>query len=279
MWFDGGGFFGFGNIRRSMELGETLKLRGHEVGFTPLSERASALCPAERTPETKADLIILDVPYPGDALVKRARDLGARVAALDFDGTEPPDVVISLQSVRRVPAHCRSLCGVEYAIIRGEIRRMGNGNESGDGVLVVVGGGDHGDLTRRIVERLPGVPACVVQGPTGTPLSFEGNNPRVVVNPPDLPELMAGCAWAVTTGGTTMLEMLFLGKAVHVVPRTGAEQSFAEYFSARGALLGLGLEGLVKPGREQVLSCQQAGPLLIDGRGCERIADEMENLL
>lgn len=279
LWFDGGGRFGYGNIRRCVELGEFLKRRGHEVRFVPLSENASALCPAVGGPVVGGDLMVLDVPYEGDALVRRARASGAKVVALDFDGTEPPDLVISLQSVRRVPAQCRSLCGVEYAIIREEIRALGSGHESVGEGLVIVGGGDQDGLTRRITERLPDVSLCVVQGPAGPALHLERENLRVVADPPDLPGLMAGCAWAVTTGGTTMLEMLFLGKAIHVVPRTGAEQVFARHFAERGALLGLGLEGLVKPGQEQIRACQPLGPRLVDGRGCERIAAEIEILL
>jgi spore coat polysaccharide biosynthesis predicted glycosyltransferase SpsG len=90
---------------------------------------------------------------------------------------------------------------------------------------------------------------------------------------------MASCAWAVTTGGTTMLEMLCLGKAIHVVPRTEAELAFAQRFAAQGALLGLGLETLQTPAQDLIQTCQQRGPQLVDGKGCERIAFEIESLL
>ena len=279
IWFDGGGAFGFGNICRSRELGDVLALRGHAVFFSPRSGLAGKLCVATADHGVTPDLVVLDIPYNGDAALKEARSYGAKVIALDYEGSLPPDLVISLQAVRPCPESTRALFGVEYAIIRREIRFVSPREGQSDEILVVVGGGDTGDLTRRIVERLPDVPLCVVQGPTGAPLSFEGKNPRLVVNPPDLPELMSRCAWAVTTGGTTMIEMLFLGKAIHVVPRTGAEQVFARHFAAQGALLGLGLEALVEPGQEQIRACQRLGPQLVDGRGCERIAAEIEKLL
>jgi len=279
MWFDGGGEFGYGNIRRSIELGRVLADRGHQVDLVPLSPRASGLCPPTPAGGGVPEIIVLDVPYCGDEAVSRARETGARVAALDFDGVEPPDLVVSLQPVRRVPEQSRFLCGVEYAIIRGEIRALGTGHETGDGILVIVGGGDQDGLAARIIERLPDLPVCVVQGPAGVPLRFDRADVRVVVNPPDLPELMARCAWSVSTGGTTMLELLCLGKAVHVAPRTEAETIFARRFDAAGALLGIGLDRLRPPSPEAIAACEQRGPQLVDGRGCERIAAEVETLL
>ena len=310
LWFDGGGPYGFGNVRRSTELGEALARRGHAVSFVPLSERAASLCPKHHSNVSQADVIVLDVPYEGDAVVQQARAWQAKVVALDFDGTEAPDVVISLQAVRRVPAQSKILCGVEYAIIREEIHSLGTQHETTGEVLVIVGGGDQDGLTQRIVDRLYqsrresaqcsvlsaqysnpsplftehlalSTPhkVCVVQGPAGAPLNLERDGLRIVTNPPDLPQLMARCAWAVTTGGTTMLEMLCLGKAIHVVPRTEPEQIFAQRFADQAALLGLGLEPLRTPTMDQIAACQQRGPQLVDGKGCERIAIEIESLL
>lgn len=279
LWFDGGGPYGFGNVRRSTELGEALARRGHAVSFVPLSERAASLCPKHHSNVSQADVIVLDVPYEGDAVVQQARAWQAKVVALDFDGTEAPDVVISLQAVRRVPAQSKILCGVEYAIIREEIHSLGTQHETTGEVLVIVGGGDQDGLTQRIVDRLPNIPTCVVQGPAGAPLNLERDGLRIVTNPPDLPQLMTRCAWAVTTGGTTMLEMLCLGKAIHVVPRTEPEQIFAQRFADQAALLGLGLEPLRTPTMDQIAACQQRGPQLVDGKGCERIAIEIESLL
>jgi hypothetical protein len=76
-----------------------------------------------------------------------------------------------------------------------------------------------------------------------------------------------------------MLEMLSLGKAVHVVPRTRAEQVFARRFMDSQALLGLGLETLAAPASDQIRRCELRGPQLIDGKGCQRIATEIEALV
>ena len=73
--------------------------------------------------------------------------------------------------------------------------------------------------------------------------------------------------------------MLYLGNAIHVVPRTEAEQSFARHFATRGALLGVGLETLRIPVEGLKTACQIRGPELVDGRGCERIAAALESML
>jgi spore coat polysaccharide biosynthesis predicted glycosyltransferase SpsG len=279
VWFDGGGRYGFGNVRRSASLAQALMKRGHEVALVALSPEAAALCPLPLSELCRVDAVLLDVPYAGDAHVSRAHELGMKVLALDYDGTVAPEISISLQSIRRVPAATRALSGVEYAIIREELRALGTVHETSDAVLVVVGGGDFDGLTQRIVERLLDVPLCIVQGPAGAPFTLQRDGLRVVTNPPDLPQIMAQCAWAVTTGGTTMLEMLSLGKAIHVIPRTEAEQVFAQRFADQGALLGMGLDTLRPPDEIKRQQCQQRGPQLVDGRGCERIAAVLESLI
>jgi spore coat polysaccharide biosynthesis predicted glycosyltransferase SpsG len=225
------------------------------------------------------DVVLLDVPYCGGEEVIRARALGAKVIALDYEGDEAPDVVVSLQDGRRMPIQTRRHVGVEFAIIRSELRAAkGAVSKSGD-VLVLVGGGNSEGLSNEIASRLHEVSLCVVQGPNAETLQPERKNIRVLQNPSRLPELMSGCRWAVTSGGTTMLEMLYFGKAIHVVPRTAAETKFAQGFLRKGALLGMGLEKLREPAEDQIFSCERRGPELIDGCGAQRIAQIVEGFL
>lgn len=280
--FDGGGSYGIGNVRRSCELGRFLQTRGHAVSFAPLSDAARALMPGNMSGGNGLQtpgVTILDIPYDGSAEVARARAAGHKVLALDFEGDVPPDVIVALQATRRVPEGSRYRCGVEYAIIAEKIRACPKVPSSNE-VLVIVGGGDLSGLSEAIIDRLKpsGLKLCVVQGPAGQSLEFAAPHVRVVVDPPNLVELMAACSWAVTTGGTTMLEMLCLGKAVHVVPRTEQERLFAGKISGQSALLGLGLESLLLPQDDDIARCEALGPQLVDGRGCERIAKEIESL-
>ncbi|HEY1084370.1 MAG TPA: hypothetical protein VGE29_19035 [Prosthecobacter sp.] len=280
MWFDGGGPFGFGNVKRSQELGAFLASVGHEVGFHPLSERAEALMTIPVSRKSVPEVIVLDVPYAGDEVLQEARRSGAKVLALDYEGRLAPDLVVSLQSVRQLPEGCRAVSGVEYSIIREEIRSLGTQHTKSDDVLIIVGGGDVDGLSVRIAQALAtGCPRLtVVQGPAGGELKGLPAHAKVVINPPDLPQRMAGCAWAVTTGGTTMLEMLCLGKAVHVVPRTVPEEQFARRFEQKGSLLSMGLENLSVPNDTRITVCEKRGPEIVDGQGCQRIASLIKTL-
>lgn len=283
IWFDGGGKFGFGNIRRSFEMAHLLLARGHQLVVVPLSDESRRLCP--RTDlhvdavKTAVDIVLLDVPYDGDAQVRHAREFSSKIVALDYQGNLSPDVVIALQRTPPMPVGARFHIGIEYAIIRSELRAVKAECNDGNDVLIVVGGGDTEGLAAEIALRLRGLSLCVVQGPNGGLSPCGSDNVRVLESPSNLPALIAQCKWAVTTGGTTMLEMLHLGKATFVIPRTEAEERFARYFLERDALLGLGLAELREPRYEERRRCQVRGPQLIDGQGAERIAAIVEALL
>ena len=279
IWFDGGGHFGCGNICRSEELAKELKRRGHEVSNVALSKEARQICSNPVSDRGHADVVLLDVPYPGDQEVRRAHDLGAAVLALDYEGTVAPEAIVSLHDIRERPSAAKFYVGVEFAIIRSEIRAIKTAETTGEEVLVVLGGGASQELFSKIVRKLPATSLCLVQGPNAKPLGIVRKNLRVLQNPPELPQLMGGCRWAVTSGGTTMLEMLYLGKATHVVPRTEEEKKFAHSFANKESLLGIGLQKLSEPRGEVKKSCERKGPALIDGHGAERIADIVEELL
>jgi hypothetical protein len=262
-----------------MEMIRELSSRGHDVSSFPLSAEASSLCSIKAGAPERAEVVLLDVPYRGDEAVCLAHKKGAKVVALDYEGSVAPEVAISLQVRPGMPSSTRSYTGIDYAIIRREIRKAKAAKCRGSEVLVVIGGGDFEGLSDKIASRLSATPLCVIQGPAGGVIRSERENVRILRSPPDLPHLMPRCSWAVTSGGTAMLEMLFLGKATHVVPRTDAEMVFARGFLEQGALLGVGLEGLNEPSPASINRCEELGPLLVDGCGAERIAQTVELLL
>ena len=68
------------------------------------------------------DLVLLDLPYNGDQWVNDTRCKGKPVVALDYEGTVSPDLIISIFDRGEVPACARHLVGLDYAIIRPDIR-------------------------------------------------------------------------------------------------------------------------------------------------------------
>ena len=282
LWFDGGGRYGFGNVRRSLELGARLSKLGHDVSFCPLSGDAARLAKTAEPPKSnRADVVVLDVPYAGDHWLQRAQAAGARVLALDYEGEGAPELVVSLQAVRGLPPSARHFVGIEYAVVRSEFRRVKKaGNVSGP-VLVLLGGGASAEYSARIAQRVASLKKAVVlvQGPLANKVGDLPENVQVAVMPLNLAELMASCAWAVTTGGTSLLEFLYLGRPVYALPRTAEEAVFANTIAARGALLGVGEEALQMPGPESCKKCMAVGPALVDGAGCERIGNLITTLI
>jgi spore coat polysaccharide biosynthesis predicted glycosyltransferase SpsG len=278
---DGGGRFGFGNLRRSATLANAFKDRGFQVRVDALSDDGRRLLPPSPQDAQAADLWMLDIPYDADALVMAARREKCPVAALDFQGENPPDLVISIFRRETGPATGRQLFGLEYAIIRPEIARLAPA-PAGEGVIVVIGGGDQEGLGERVAIALDrqGSAVTLVDGP----LAAIGPNPlppqiQRISAPSDLAARMASCLWGVTGGGGTMLEMMCLGKPVYVVPRTSHERSLAQLIFDRGGVLGTGFESLASPTGGEFGRVSATARKLIDGRGAERIIDAVNTLL
>jgi hypothetical protein len=95
----------------------------------------------------------------------------------------------------------------------------------------------------------------------------------------DLPARMAGSAWGVTSGGGAMMEMFCLGKAVHALPRTDAENALVRLAMERQAVLGIGLESLRVPSKTKLEEVSVAARRLVDGQGAERIVRASQSLL
>jgi spore coat polysaccharide biosynthesis predicted glycosyltransferase SpsG len=143
------------------------------------------------------------------------------------------------------------------------------------------GGADILNLGERIAVHL----ACscssvvLVQGPLAVATSTLPKNVTVRKNPENLHEIMANCNWAVSNGGATMLELLYLGKAVHCIPQTTDEERLARHVDSHSALLGIGLESLRIPENHKLIRVGEAASALVDGRGITRILDKIDQML
>ena len=277
---DGGGSYGFGNLRRSATLATEFQGQGWRVQVEVLSALGRALLPACPQDVGNPDVVLLDLPYNGGQMVGEGRQRGCPVAALDYTGTSPPDLVISVFDRGTSPREARNVAGLEYAIIRQELRDLAPAPE-GHGVLVAIGGGDQQGLGEAAAERLydEGCDVTLIEGPLAVSSRELPSAIKRLVMPPDLAARMASCSWAVTSGGGTMLECLCLGKAVHALPRTQPERALAEQILARDGLLGMGLESLSVPADRERRRTAMIGPRLVDGRGAERIVKIVGSLL
>lgn len=277
---DGGGSYGFGNLRRSATLTEYLRGAGHQVFVQALSDEAQRLMPISRGDDVPGDVWLLDLPYAADGWVANARVRKKPVAALDYIGSACPDLMISIFDHGHAPASAKHLVGLDYAIIRRDVYELAPAS-TGESVVVIMGGGDQNGLGAQAARRVAdaGQAVTLVEGPLA---AMTDELPPMIKrrrDPSDIAELMAGSEWGVTSGGGTMMEMMCLAKAVHAVPRTPLEVSFALNVLSQGAILGVGLDGLKVPSEEARQKTSQRARQLVDGRGTSRIAAEIQKLI
>ena len=276
---DGGPGLGFGHLSRTATLAEALHAEGLGVQWEPLSALAAEHCAKRDFDMGDIALVLIDLPYAEDGPVIEAQSLNLPTLGLDYLGQAGPDVLIRMNApLTPIPAG-RTAFGLEYAIIRQDIRKLET--EPGDYVLVQIGGSDHGDLGPKAAHKLTdqGERAILVRGPIARDYDFSGVPYEVRHTPDNLPQLMAGCRFAVTNGGTTMVELMSLSKGVHAIAQTDEEARFITPLYEDGILLGMGLESLRSYKDNQIRNVGRNAGSCVDGRGAERIAKVARELI
>lgn len=72
------------------------------------------------------------------------------------------------------------------------------------------------------------------------------------------------------------MELMFLGKPVHVLPQTNAEARLSRLFLRDKAILGIGFEELnIRPSSVTLEKVGRNARTLIDGQGARRIIKEV----
>ena len=144
----------------------------------------------------------------------------------------------------------------------------------------MLGGSDVRGLTTSLAAALVelGAEVTVVLGPYA-PEPGELGNAQVFRDPSNLPELMAAARWAVSSGGVSMTELMYLGKAVHVAAQSEAELNLANLVLQQGGLLGVGVENLRVYTESELETVAGQASKIVDGLGAERIAKRIEQLL
>lgn len=275
---DGNKNIGYGHVRRTLTLAETLRQYGMEVRVTALSEESVSLVPQHLRDGIDAPVVVFDVPHNIECHIDGAQAAGRCVVALDWFGAIEPDVAIVVYPHQPVRARLKSYIGLEYQMIPEEITTQLRCTE-GEGVVVILGGGDllgQGHVAASRLSAL-GLRVTLVQGPFTKRVKNTGDY-EVLFDPPELPSLLASSAWMVTNGGGCMFEAMFLGKPTVAIAQTSAELVLAKHCQGRGALLGVGLNELRQYSDSEMKLASQKAARLIDGRGVHRVAEIVRSL-
>ena len=305
-WRGSGGRVQFVTNATAPALLSRLEQEGGAVHFLE-SSRASIPDASETAIVARrigADWLVLDGYDFDSEYVESIQGAGIKVLAVDDLGRgelAAADLILNQNvyaSAELYPNHLNLLLGLKFALLRREFTSMSL-NPRGcvdfsSRVLVTLGGSDFHNITRAVLDLLSAYDECkleitVLVGPENPHLGsllFRGSSKHeisVLVNPPNIPEIMAGADVVVSAAGSSCWELAFLGVPMVLVVTAENQRLVARGLEEKGVALVLGdytdfpksdslrkLTSLFanKPNR---LSMSERGKGLVDGRGALRV--------
>ena len=98
------------------------------------------------------------------------------------------------------------------------------------------------------------------------------------VEPKNISNHMINCDYAFTNGGSTMLELMCIGTAVHVCPQTKNEEKFSDYMLDQGAIISNNPTHFEIPSIKHINETRRKAMAIIDTEGTRRIIKELQRL-
>lgn len=267
----------------------------------------------------RRSLLVVDSPLPsfyaGD-FQEGIRSRGVRLMMIAFqsEGHFAADAVhnqnlLALEEDYSAEPHTRLLLGPRYVILDERFSKL-RGSRSypsakdADRLFLFFGGADASNLTMRVLRSLVSLEqpfrrvitvVGALHGRMDEISAFVQENPALPVdlhvNTPEMPKLMTEADIAVTSGGLTIWELACLGVPNVVISTSERERIHTPLMEKRGCCLYLGHEdkvaeqsiraavsGLMANGNKRH-EMARTGLELVDGRGTERVIDEMLKLL
>jgi len=292
---------------------ERLRMRVQATGaqFVPLQETHPAASDLQNTLSTargfNADWLVVDGYHFDSTYQEGVRAAGFRLMAIDDTchlNRYHADIVLNQNiSSAELSYNCepdtKLLLGTRYALLRPEFRSRHPGrrvfDDSGNRVLVTLGGSDPGNVTLTVVEAFrkmtgPDLQLRFVIGP-GNPhagtLSSEilslKCSAELLVDPPDMSELMAWADLAVSAAGSTCWELAFMGTPAVVLVTAQNQVRLARELSNLGVVVNMGWADRVTASAlaatiTEVLASGSLrtqmsvlGQGLVDGEGVDRV--------
>ena len=251
--------------------------------------------------------LVLDGYHFDPAYQQAVRTVGHHLLAIDDMAHLPAyhaDILLNQNlGAERLKYNCDSdttlLLGSRYALLRQEFLAWRGWQREipkvARKVLVTMGGGDPDNVTQKVIEALPqveieGLEAAVVVG---------GSNPhfqklesavknlevpvRLVQNIANMSELMAWADVAVTAGGSTCWELVFMGLPALILILADNQTPIAGELERRGIAFNLGRHTLLDSRdlahqlRSVIMSSEKRGSMsycgrqLVDGGGAMRV--------
>lgn len=307
-WLQAGGRVVLATTETDAALADRLRREG--IGVLSISASAGSDEDARQT-VTHAKVLgcswIVADGYAFDAAWQHEiKNAGHRLLLLDDYGHARhyhADVVLNQNAAASAElyasrdAHTRLLLGSKFALLRREFTEGHDAPreiaQAATKVLVTLGGSDPANVTGTVVAalaQLEGIEAVIVVG-SGNPrvdsirvaIEAHGGAMRLVVNAPNMAELMAWADVAISAAGSTAWELACMGLPAALIVVAENQTGIAAALAREGVSLNLGahttldrerivatLRGwLPDQARRQAMSL--AGRRRVDGQGAKRV--------
>jgi UDP-2,4-diacetamido-2,4,6-trideoxy-beta-L-altropyranose hydrolase len=254
-----------------------------------------------------ADWVVVDGDRFDSSFLETVHAAAFRVLLID-DFAErkafPVDLIVNPnldeaeRGYRKHGATMPLLMGASYILLRREFRERTEAQEirqTGNRILVTLGGSDPENLTPKIADalaRCPDLEITIIAGAAYDRADelrmLNASNLHVVFNPANMVEFMRNSDQAIIAAGGTLWELLSMGCAILSYSRNVVQARVVGALSQRGALIDMGdtlhfdPETLVTSVKTLAASrlhrerMTDLGRTIVDGLGAARVIEAMQ---
>lgn len=310
-WKDNGGKVIFITLCKSEELLKRLNEEDFEVKQIPSyypdsSDLETTLQVLAQYPDS---WIVLDGYHFDTSYQKTIKEAGYHLLVIDDMGHLPyyhVDILLNQNiNAERLSYRCDSatqlLLGTRYALLRQDFLPWRGWKREvpklAHKILVTLGGADSGNVTFKIIDALKTLNMSelevrIVVGPANPNIKsienaalFTQCNFQILQQVENMPELMAWADVAISAGGTTCLELAFMGLPSIVLVLAENQRLIAESLRKKGIALNLGWhEGISVAkivyiltnllfDKDKRMELSHRARKIIDGLGAMRVAE------
>jgi spore coat polysaccharide biosynthesis predicted glycosyltransferase SpsG len=183
----------------------------------------------------KYDILVFDLPDYNNFLQKNYNYKNQKIVCIDYNGQDLID--LNFSSVRYSHKAKKNLVSINNIILNKPKKYTSIKKKF---VLISMGGSDPKNYTKKILLKLlkdKGIIIKVILGKLNKNYNSFKNlkNDRVTIlqNPKNFRALQANCKYAITNGGMTMCEMIYLNKKIFAVPKNKNEENFCKLINKK----------------------------------------------
>ncbi|MFQ5647518.1 MAG: glycosyltransferase [bacterium] len=295
--------WGAGHLSRSKQLIRILRQRGAVLktfAYVPEQADAESLNPFLNVYDaTACSLNEISLTNPSGIIVDVNTEFQPELFAW-LEARKIPTVALDWYNERgtviKAVANLRGgASALKYCLIREEFRKALQKPVSqipDSDAVVVMGGGDPRDCLSKVFKlfhenrNFADYHITIIVGPmvTGRLAKLAGQSIgplKLIKNPDNLADVMAGATIGLTNGGTTLMEFSSLGIPTIIFPQSEEEDNFIQPFLEHGGSLSGSLEQTefvaqihkLWENKKMRNSMREKAMKLIDGLGGDRIAD------